>query len=106
MWRAGGRACSPPLESYDALSSAGVHDGDVLALERTSLCALAAGVPWLHAELEAALHAQIASRKFDAIIPVVLDPCEVPLLLRNHKRIEAGAGAPRIAEEIHRALQR
>jgi hypothetical protein len=73
----------------------------VLFLSRRSLDS-----PWLNAELEAALHAQIASRKYEAIIPVLLDPCEVPPHLRNYKQIEAGTDVPRIAEEIRRALQR
>jgi hypothetical protein len=62
--------------------------------------------PWLKAELEAALHEQILTRKYDAIIPVMLDACELPILLRNYRQIEFGSDALRIAEEIRRTLQR
>jgi len=62
--------------------------------------------PWLNAELEAALHEQIASKKYDAIIPVVLDGCELPILLRNYCRIEGGTDPAQIAEQIRRAIRR
>lgn len=53
---------------------------------------------WVEAEMRAALHAQIEDKRYRAIIPVVLDDCEVPLLLADYRRIEAADPASIVKE--------
>jgi hypothetical protein len=60
--------------------------------------------PWVNAEMRAAMHQQIAAKKYKAIVPVLLDSCEVPLFLHDYKRIGPEATAEQIANEIERAV--
>jgi TIR domain len=70
----------------------------VLFLSRSSLASA-----WVDAEMRAALHAQIDKRQYRALIPVVLDECEIPALLRDYRRIVASEPAL-IVEELRAAV--
>ena len=70
----------------------------VLFLSRSSLASV-----WVDAEMRAALHAQIEKRQYRALIPVILDECEIPPLLRDYRRIVASEPAL-IVEELRAAV--
>ncbi|HYH64641.1 MAG TPA: toll/interleukin-1 receptor domain-containing protein [Urbifossiella sp.] len=61
--------------------------------------------PWVNAEIRAAMHQQIVAKKYRAIVPVLLDPCDVPLFLHDYKQIGPEATAEQIADEIKRAVR-
>ncbi|MEM9556094.1 MAG: toll/interleukin-1 receptor domain-containing protein [Acidobacteriota bacterium] len=69
------------------------------------LSAAAADSRWVEEESHNALYQAVSGSGY-RILPVLLEPCQVPLLLQNYRRIEVGSDPNKIAHEVRRAVER